>query len=185
MDAGLPAEAKRISDEGFASGALGTGADADAQKRLRDAAAKQVVDDQKQLAQSAKAATPRERRRRLVNVGFALRQRRPVRHGHPHDGAGHRERRSPAAGRGEAAPRHRVPVRGTQGGRRPRRFSGVGGADGTAELARLWLIYAQRPSQAERRHPGSRRPIAPLRFLLQALTRTPLPVLYAWGGSST
>ena len=30
MAAALPAEAKRISDEGFASGALGTGADADA-----------------------------------------------------------------------------------------------------------------------------------------------------------
>ena len=49
MAAALPAEAKRISDEGFASGALGTGADADAQKSLRDAAAKQVIDDQKQL----------------------------------------------------------------------------------------------------------------------------------------
>ena len=27
-----------------------------------------------------------------------------------------------------------------------RTFQNVGGADGTAELARLWLIFAQRPS---------------------------------------
>ena len=119
MEAGLPAEAKRISDEGFASGALGTGADADAQKRLRDAAAKQVVEDQKQLPQSAKAASAASDGNALVNVGFAYVERRTVRHGHPDDGAGHRERRPPAAGRGEAAPRHRLSVRGTQGGRRP------------------------------------------------------------------
>jgi hypothetical protein len=41
LQAGYPAEAKMVVDKGFASGALGTGAEADRHKRLRDLAVKQ------------------------------------------------------------------------------------------------------------------------------------------------
>ena len=142
MDAGLPAEAKRISDEGFASGALGTGADADAHKRLRDTAAKQVVEDQKQLVQSAKAARDGNA---LVNVGFAY-----VSGGQFDTGIPLMEQGIAKGGlrRPDEAKLH-LGIAYLSAGRKAdavKTFQGVGGADGTAELARLWLIFAQRPS---------------------------------------
>ena len=145
MDAGLPAEAKRISDEGFASGALGTGADADAQKRLRDTAAKQVVEDQKQLPQSAKAASAARDGNALVNVGFAY-----VSGGQFDTGIPMMEQGIAKGGlrRPDEAKLH-LGIAYLSAGRKAdavRTFQGVGGADGTAELARLWLIFAQRPS---------------------------------------
>jgi len=71
LAAGLPAEAKRISDQGFAAGLLGTGAEAEQQRRLRDTAAKQMAEDEKQLPLSAKAAGAAPDGTALVNVGFA------------------------------------------------------------------------------------------------------------------
>jgi hypothetical protein len=145
MDAGLPAEAKRISDEGFASGALGSGADAEAQKRLRDAAAKQVQEDQKQLALSAKAATAASGGVALVNVGFAY-----VTAGQFDTGIPMMEQGIARGGlpRPDEARLH-LGIAYLSAGRKAdaaRVFRDVGGADGTADLARLWLIYAQRPS---------------------------------------
>lgn len=145
LDAGLPAEAKRISDEGFASGALGTGADAEAQKRLRDTAAKQVVEDQKQLVQSGKAAGAARDGEALVNVGFAY-----VSGGQFDPGITMMEQGIAKGGlrRPDEAKLH-LGIAYLSAGRKAdavRTFQNVGGADGTAELARLWLIFAQRPS---------------------------------------
>jgi len=145
MDAGLPAEAKRIADEGFASGALGAGADADAQKRLRDMAAKQVVEDQKQLVQSAKAASNARDGNALVNVGFAY-----VSGGQFDTGIPMMEQGIAKGGlrRPDEAKLH-LRIAYLSAGRKAdaaKTFQSIGGADGTAELARLWLILARRPS---------------------------------------
>jgi len=145
MKAALPGEAKKVSDEGFASGALGTGADAEAQKRLRDAAAKQVVDDEKQLPQSAKAAGAAKDGVALVNVGFA------------YVNAGQFEVGLPLMEQGIAKGGLREPedaklhlgIAYLAAGQKPKAiqtFKEVGGTDGTADLARLWLIHAQRPT---------------------------------------
>ena len=145
LEAGLPAEAKRISDEGFASGALGSGADADAQKKVRDTAAKQVIDDQKQLPQSAKAATAASGGGALVNVGFAY-----VTAGQFDTGIPMMEQGIARGGlpRPDEARLH-LGIAYLSAGRKAdavRVFRDVGGTDGTADLARLWLLYAQRPS---------------------------------------
>jgi tetratricopeptide (TPR) repeat protein len=145
MTAGLPAEAKRIFDEGFASGALGTGAGAEAQKRLRDAAAKQVQDDQKQLPQSAKAAVAASGGVALVNVGFAY-----VSGGQFDTGIPMMEQGIARGGlpRPDEARLH-LGIAYLSAGKKAeaiKAFREVGGTDGTAELARLWLIYAQRPT---------------------------------------
>lgn len=50
LEAGFPAEAKKTLDQGFASGVLGKGAEADRQKRLKDKANKDAADDQKDLS---------------------------------------------------------------------------------------------------------------------------------------
>jgi lipopolysaccharide biosynthesis regulator YciM len=60
LQAGYATEGKQIVDKGFASGALGTGAEADRHKRLRDLAAKQETE--------AKASFDKEMRRRPRTV---------------------------------------------------------------------------------------------------------------------
>jgi hypothetical protein len=145
MQAALPAEAKKISDEGFSSGALGSGAEADQQKKLRDAAAKAVSDDEKQLAQSAKTGATAKDGTTLVNVGFAYVMMGQYDTGIPlmEQGIAKGGLRQP-----DDAKLH-LGIAYLAAGQKPKAiqaFKEVGGADGTADLARLWLIVAQRPA---------------------------------------
>jgi hypothetical protein len=67
---------------------------------------------------------------------------------------------------------------GTQGGRRP----DVSGCRRRGRHGRARAAVADLRATAElTSSPGIAPARRPLRFLLQALTRTPLPVLYAWG----
>jgi len=145
MTAALPAEAKKVSDEGFSSGALGAGADADAQKKLRDAAAKAVADDEKQLPQSAKTGAAANEGTTLVNVGFAYVMMGQYDTGIPlmEQGIAKGGLRQP-----EDAKLHLgiAYLAAGQKGKAVQAFKEVGGTDGTADLARLWLIQAQRPA---------------------------------------
>jgi hypothetical protein len=85
--AGFPDEAKRVLDKGFAGGALGTGAEADRHKRLRELVAKNVAEDQKTLLrdEAAAAAAPTGRG---SSTSLRLRQPRRNRQGHRSDGEG-------------------------------------------------------------------------------------------------
>jgi thioredoxin-like negative regulator of GroEL len=49
LHAGVPAEAQRVVEAGYAARLLGTGADADRHKRLRDLAQRQAVEDRAQI----------------------------------------------------------------------------------------------------------------------------------------
>src|SRR5262249_43169972 len=69
---GVPAEAKRVLDKGFAAGVLGSGPDAAEQKKLRDTATKQAADDEKIFAQNAKAAAAAKDGSGLLSVGYAM-----------------------------------------------------------------------------------------------------------------
>jgi len=145
MQAALPAEAKKVSDDGFASGALGTGADADQQKKLRDAAAKAVADDEKQLPQSAKAGAAAKDGTTLVNVGFAYVMGGQFATGIPmmEQGIAKGGLRQP-----DEAKLH-LGIAYLAAGQKAKAidaFKQVGGTDGTADLARLWLIHAQSPA---------------------------------------
>src|SRR5262249_10204044 len=72
LRAGYPAEAKKVLDQGFASGVLGTGNDAAREKQLRDTAAKQTADDEKTFSRSVKDAGIAKEGTASVNVGFAM-----------------------------------------------------------------------------------------------------------------
>jgi hypothetical protein len=63
---GFPAEAKKVVDAGFASGALSTGA----HKQLRDRATKQAADDVKSIASSEAGAAKGKGGAGLVNLGW-------------------------------------------------------------------------------------------------------------------
>ncbi|SFI38179.1 hypothetical protein SAMN04515618_12055 [Collimonas sp. OK307] len=70
--AGFPAEAKKIMDQGFQLGALGSGPDAAKQKRLRDQANKAAADDQKTMAQSEASVSSAKEGTGQINLGYAL-----------------------------------------------------------------------------------------------------------------
>jgi len=145
LKASYPAEAKRVVDQGFASGVLGTGPDADLHQRLRDTAAKQTLEDEKMLAQNAKDASAAKDGNPMVIVGYAL-----VSSGQFDKGLALMEQgiQKGVAIRPEEAKLH-LAIAYLAAGQKAKAivaFRAVQGADGTADLARLWLIHAQRSS---------------------------------------
>lgn len=136
-----PVEAKKIVDQGFVSGVLGVGADADRHRRLRDLAAKAVAEEQRSLANAdAEAATAAAAANGtgLFNLGWTLFQQ-----GQPDKGLAMMELglRKGGLKRMEEARLH-AGVAALHAGQKVKAASllkAVQGTDGTAELARLWL----------------------------------------------
>jgi hypothetical protein len=71
MQAGLPSEALRVAEQGFKSGALGTGTEAGRHQRLRDLAAKEQAEAQSKLSGQAAEAETFKEGDGLVKVGYA------------------------------------------------------------------------------------------------------------------
>lgn len=71
LQAGYPAEAKKIVDRGFASGALGTGPQAERHQRLRELAAKREAEAEASIASRAAEAAGAKDGNALVQVGYA------------------------------------------------------------------------------------------------------------------
>jgi len=142
LQAGLPVEAKSFVDRGFATGALGSGAEADRQRRLRDLATKSAAEDQKTLSRDEVDAAAANDGTALVNTGFAYVVSGHIAKGidmiergihkgrlkHPDDATLHLGIAYLRAGHTEEA---------------VRTFKNVRGTDGTADLARLWTLYAR------------------------------------------
>jgi hypothetical protein len=143
LQSGLPAEAKKVLDEGFASGVLGSGAEAEQQRKLRATATKQVAEDERALAQSAKDAAAAKDGNPLVNVGFAF-----VAAGQFDKGLALMEQGLQKGGvrRPDEARLHLgiAYFAAGQKGKAVDAFKAVQGTDGAADLARLWAIHAQR-----------------------------------------
>ncbi len=59
LQAGFPAEAKKVVDDGYTSGALGRGADVDRQKRLRELVEKRVTENKQLLANGVEVESAR------------------------------------------------------------------------------------------------------------------------------
>ena len=72
LQADLPTESKQVVDKGFAVGALGTGADADRQKRLRDLVVKRLGEDQATRAKDEIQAAAEKTGDALVAAGMNL-----------------------------------------------------------------------------------------------------------------
>lgn len=147
-----PAEARRIVDRGFADGVLGSGAEAERHKRLRELAAKAVADEQRSLANAeseATAAAAATQGTGLFNLGWTL-----FHHGHADKGLAMMELGLKKGGlkRPDEA-RLRAGVAALQAGRRTlatQLWQGVQGSDGSAALARLWLAHAHAAGDAPR-----------------------------------
>lgn len=143
LQAGLPAEAKKVVAEGFAKGVLGAGAEADRHKRLRDLANKQTDDDRKALAEDEKAAASAKDGEASVKVGYAF-----VTNGDLDKGIAMIEQGIAKGGlkRAEDAKLH-LGMAYLQSGNRAKAVQAlrsVTGTDGAADLARLWIAHGGR-----------------------------------------
>jgi len=132
------AEAKKILDEGFASGVLGKGAEAERQKRLLALANQRAAEAPAALkAAEAEAASARDGTE-LVRIGLA------------YTGLGEYDKGIGLIQQGinKGGLKHKddatldlgiALTRAGQKGRAATVFKTVGGTDGTADLARLWM----------------------------------------------
>ena len=145
LQAGLPAEAKQVVDKGFAANVLGAGAEAERHKRLRDLVTKKIDEDKKARADTEKQASADKDGTALVNVGFNL-----VFEGQAPKGLAMMQQGIAKGGlkRPEDAKLH-LAIAHLSAGDSAKAQAGlktVGGTDGTADLARLWALYARRKS---------------------------------------
>ena len=143
LQADLPSESKQVVDKGFASNVLGTGAEAERHKRLRDLVAKKLAEDTAARAQDETAAQSAKSGDPLVAVGMNL-----VYSGQPAKGV-QLMQQGIAKGnlkRAEDAKLHLGIAQLIAGDKAKAQatFKSVQGNDGTADLARLWMLHAKR-----------------------------------------
>lgn len=143
LQAGLPHEAKRIVEQGYKAGALGTGPEAARHQRLRDLADKQVAEANANLARQATEAAAEKSGDDLVKVGYAMVTAGDVDKGLAliQQGVAKGQLKRPEEARlrlGMAqlqSPKTRAQAAQT--------LRSVKGEDGAAEIARLWTIVPQ------------------------------------------
>jgi tetratricopeptide (TPR) repeat protein len=139
---GLPGEARKTIEQGYAAGVLGVGTDAERQKRLRDLANKSAADDRRTLDKSVDEAATQKDGSGLVNTGLDY-----VGYGEADKGITLIERGLQKGNikRPEDAKLH-LGVAYIAAGQKAKAIEvlkGVQGTDGTAELARVWILYAK------------------------------------------
>ena len=145
VQAGYPNEGKQVVDKGFAAGILGTGAEGDRHKRLRDLMVKRTDEDkQAQAANEAEALRAKDGND-LVSVGF-----NQVLSGQTAKGVALMQQGIAKGNlkRAEDAKLH-LGIAQTLAGdsvKAQATFKTVTGNDGTADLARLWALFARRKS---------------------------------------
>ncbi|MBI5722187.1 MAG: hypothetical protein HZC37_31315 [Burkholderiales bacterium] len=143
LQAGLPFEAKRIVEQGYKAGVLGTGAEAARHQRLRELADKQAGEAAATMARQASEAAAEKEGDGLVRVGFALVSAGEVDKGLAmiQQGIAKGQLKRPDEARlrlGMAqlqSPKTRTLAAPT--------LRSVKGDDGAAEIARLWTIAPQ------------------------------------------
>ncbi len=143
VQADLATEGKQVVDKGFATGVLGTGAEAERHKRLRDLVNKQLAQDKATRVTDEQQALAAKTGDQLVSLGMSL-----VYNGEAPKGVSLIQQGIAKGGlkRPEDAKLHLGIAQLTAGDKAKAQatFKTVQGADGTADLARLWSLYARR-----------------------------------------
>jgi len=146
LQAGFPAEAKKVVEQGFQSGVLGTGVEAGRQTRLRVLANKNAAEDLKTMVQGEVEAEKSSDGIGLINLGYAY-----VTAGRFDKGIALMEQglRKGNLKRLDDAKLH-IGVAYAQAGQKAHAlqiFKSVRGIDGTADLARYWMMQLNRPAK--------------------------------------
>jgi outer membrane protein assembly factor BamD (BamD/ComL family) len=142
LQAGHAAEAKAVVDKGFAANVLGQGPEAERHKRLRDLVLKKLDEEKAGRAAAEKEAAAAKDGNELVNIGFALATGGEAAKGLPlmQQGIAKGGLKRP-----EDAKLHLGIAQVLAGDAKAQAtLRSVGGSDGTADLARLWSLYARR-----------------------------------------
>jgi len=140
LQAGFPIEAKRVLDQGYAAGVLGKGPEAERQNRLRDLANRQASQDAAAIAQGETEAAGAKDGDALVAIGYNF-----VLNGKTDAGLALMEKgiRQGPLKHAEDAKLH-LALAYAQAGQKARAvqlLQSARGNDGTADLARLWLLH--------------------------------------------
>ena len=143
LQAGFPSEAKQIVDKGFAAGVLGTGKEAERHKRLQDLVAKKVEEDKKEQADKLAEAEAAKDGTALINTGMNL-----VFNGDKAKGLALMQKGIAKGNlkRPDDARLH-LGIAQLLAGDNSRAVASlreVKGNDGTADLARLWSLFARK-----------------------------------------
>lgn len=143
VQAGYPAEGKKVVDKGFAAGVLGAGPEAERHKRLRDLVEKKVAEKAAAQAEDEKQALAAKDGNALVEVGMGLvfngqsaKGLQLMQQGIAKGGLKRPEDAKLHLGIAQVAAGDNVKAQAT--------LRSVTGNDGTADLARLWSLYAKR-----------------------------------------
>ncbi len=142
LQAGHTLEAKQVVDKGFAANILGQGQEGERHKRLRDLVAKKIDEARASAAADEKEALAAKDGNALVALGFA--------HAMGGDSARGIALMQQGIAKGnlkrpEDAKLHLGIAQVMAGDAKAQAtLRGVGGTDGTADLARLWSLYARR-----------------------------------------
>ncbi|MDP3669948.1 MAG: hypothetical protein Q8R69_09720 [Telluria sp.] len=143
VQAGFPAEGKKVVEKGFASGLLGVGAEAERHKRLRDLVDKKAAETAAAQPEEEKQALAAKDGNALVNVGMGL-----VFNGQAAKGLQMMQQGIAKGGlkRPEDAKLHLgiAQIAAGDNAKAQATLRTVAGTDGTADLARLWALYARR-----------------------------------------
>lgn len=142
--AGLPAEAQKLLDEGFASKLLGQDSNAEADRKLREQATKAAAQDRSGLADAEASLRNARDGNAAFGLGFAL------------SAAGQHDKALALMTQGQAKGGLRRPddamlhlgVAYWRAGKldeAQKAFAAVGGNDGPADLARLWSLHLKNP----------------------------------------
>jgi len=145
LQAGSGAEAKQVIDKGFAAGILGTGPQAERDKRLRDLVNKRIDEAKKTQADDEKAALAAKDGNELLTIGM-----NQVYEGQKAKGLQLMQQGISKGGlkRPEDAKLHLAIAQLAAGenAKAQATLKTVSGSDGTGDLARLWSLYAKRRS---------------------------------------
>ena len=143
LQADLASEGKVVIDKGIASGALTTGAQADRAKRLKALVDKKLAEDAASRAEDEKQAVAAKSGDALVSLGMysvysgqAAKGVQLMQQGIAKGGLKRPEDAKLHLGIAQLAAGDKARAQAT--------FKTVQGTDGTADLARLWALYARR-----------------------------------------
>lgn len=140
LQAGYPAEGKKVLEKGFAAGVLGNGAEAARQQRLRDLAVKQEAQARADIAGQAAAAASDKSGDMLVHVGYQYVTMGEVdkgialiQQGIETGGLKRPQEAQLRLGMAQLqSPKYKAKARQT--------LRSVKGNDGSADIARLWML---------------------------------------------
>jgi hypothetical protein len=144
LQAKAPAEAVKIIDKGYKAGALGTGPDAARHQRLKDLAEKSLAEENKNSATNEAAFAKLKDNDALVGLGYGL-----VQAGQADKGLKIMESAVKAGDlKNPDEARLRLGEAYAAAGKKQQAisaFKSVGGKDGSADLARYWIMAINKP----------------------------------------